>query len=81
MKKTIEPMDNEQIKKYLANELSPPERNAFEQEMEKRSILMEAIEGLTMSNPSWTMPELNQKESALYSGYKCNNSTRKKQAK
>ncbi|HNE50039.1 MAG: hypothetical protein U0T31_05515 [Chitinophagales bacterium] len=60
-------MDNEQIKKYLANELSPPERNAFEQEMENDPFLMEAIEGLTMSNSSWTMPELNQKESALYS--------------
>ena len=58
-------MDNEQIKKYLANELSPQERNAFEQEMESDPFLMEAIDGLTMSNPSWSMPDLNLKEIAL----------------
>lgn len=61
-------MDNEQIKKYLANELSPQERNAFEQEMESDPFLMEAIDGLTMSNPSWSMPDLNLKEIALNAG-------------
>lgn len=39
-------MDNELIKKYLANELSPEERNAFEQEIENDPFLKEGMEGL-----------------------------------
>lgn len=39
-------MDNRIIEKYLANELSPEERNAFEQEMEADDFLKEAVEGL-----------------------------------
>jgi predicted Zn-dependent protease len=39
-------MDNTIIRKYLANELSPEERNAFEQEMEADEFLKEAVEGL-----------------------------------
>lgn len=61
-------MDSEQIKKYLANELSPQERNAFEQEMESDPFLLEAIDGLTLSNPSWSMPDLNLKEIELNAG-------------
>lgn len=39
-------MEHERLKKYLANELSPEERNAFEQEMENDPFLQDAVEGL-----------------------------------
>ena len=41
-------MQNETIKKYLANQLTPTERNAFEQEMENDAFLKESVEGFEM---------------------------------
>lgn len=41
-------MQNETIKKYLADELTPMERNAFEQEMENDEFLKESVEGFEM---------------------------------
>lgn len=55
-------MNNELVKKYLANELSPQERNAFEQEMENDPFLMEAIEGLSMVNNQWSMDAIEKVE-------------------
>jgi hypothetical protein len=39
-------MHNKTIRKYLLNELSPEERNAFEQEMESDPFLREIMDGL-----------------------------------
>lgn len=58
-------MKNDLIKKYLADKLSPEERNAFEQEMENDPFLMEAIEGLSMVNGQWSMEDLYNKENEL----------------
>lgn len=58
-------MDNELIKKYLANELSPQERNAFEQEMENDPFLMESIDGWSMHQEALTMSDLNTLENKL----------------
>ncbi len=41
-------MQNETIKKYLANQLTPTERNAFEQEMENDEFLKDSVEGFEM---------------------------------
>ncbi|HNC72660.1 MAG TPA: tetratricopeptide repeat protein, partial [Chitinophagales bacterium] len=57
-------MNNELIKKYLADELSPIERNAFEQDMENDPFLKEAVEGLAMAskkNPKQQLHELEEK--------------------
>lgn len=43
-------MENETIKKYLANQLTPTERNAFEREMENDEFLKESVEGFEMQN-------------------------------
>ncbi len=59
-------MDNELIKKYLSNELSSAEQNAFEQEMENDPFLMESIEGLTMVNSHWSMESINETEHNLH---------------
>ena len=59
-------MSNELIKKYLANELSPEKRNAFEQEMENDPFLMEAIEGLSINDEQLTMSKLNAIEYDLH---------------
>lgn len=58
-------MDNETIKKYLANELSPTERNAFEQEMENDDFLKESVEGFEMANSQWSNDSIHHIESAL----------------
>ena len=60
-------MDNEQIKKYLTNNLTAQERNAFEQEMENDPFLMEAIEGLSMVNGEWSMDAINKVEEEVNS--------------
>ena len=60
-------MDNEQLKKYLANELSSEERNLFEQEMENDPFLMESIEGWTINDGQLTMSNLNAIENDLHS--------------
>ncbi len=39
-------MDNNHLRKYLNDEHTPAERNAFEQEMQEDPFLMEAVEGL-----------------------------------
>jgi predicted Zn-dependent protease len=58
-------MDNETIKKYLTNQLSPIERNAFEQEMENDPFLKESVEGFEMFDEQLTMNNLNTIESSL----------------
>ncbi len=59
-------MDNELIKKYLANELSAEERNAFEQEMENDPFLMESMEGLSMVNSQWSVEAADKTEKKLH---------------
>ena len=59
-------MDNELIKKYLANELSPEERNVFEQEMENDPFLKDAIDGFEKSDESWTTKKLDALEENLH---------------
>lgn len=58
-------MDNDLIKKYLANELSSAERHAFEIEMENDPFLMEAIEGLSMQHNTWAPTHLSELEEQL----------------
>lgn len=59
-------MDNELIKKYLTNELSPQDRNAFEQEMENDPFLMEAVEGLMLQHSTWDKAQIQQLENELH---------------
>lgn len=59
-------MNNELVKKYLANELSPQERNAFEQEMENDPFLKESIEGWSINDEQLTMNNLNAIENDLH---------------
>lgn len=68
-------MQNETIKKYLANQLTPTERNAFEQEMENDEFLKESVEGFEMLSNSDTKlttikTELNNQIDAKVSQYK-----------
>ena len=58
-------MNNELIKKYLADELSPIERNAFEQEMENDPFLKEAVEGLAMLSKKMPKQQLHELEEKL----------------
>jgi cytochrome c-type biogenesis protein CcmH/NrfG len=59
-------MDNNTIKKYLANELSPIERNAFEQEMENDPFLKESIEGWLQDETQIPLDKINTIENDLY---------------
>lgn len=54
-------MNNDRIKKYLNNELSPVERNAFERAMQDDPFLMEAMDGLESFNQPQKL-EIIQKE-------------------
>lgn len=58
-------MNNELVKKYLANQLSPEERNAFEQEMENDPFLMESIEGLSVVNGQWSIDAVEKVEQEI----------------
>jgi len=59
-------MDNETIKKYLSNQLSPIDRNAFEQEMENDPFLKESVEGWSMNDEQLTMAHLNSFEKEIH---------------
>ena len=59
-------MDNKTIKKYLSNQLTPLERNAFEQEMEKNEFLKESVEGFEMNSMPLTMDKMDDIESDLH---------------
>lgn len=59
-------MNNESLKKYLANELTPEERNAFELEMENDPFLTEAVEGLTIQQSNWDKAQINQLEKNIH---------------
>lgn len=59
-------MDNNTIKKYLANELSPIERNAFEQEMENDPFLKESIEGWLQDETQIPLDKINTIENDLH---------------
>lgn len=59
-------MNNELIKRYLANELSNDERYAFELEMENDPFLKDAIDGFEKSDESWTTKKLDALEENLH---------------
>jgi len=59
-------MDNETIKKYLTHQLSPIERNAFEQEMENDPFLKDSVDGFEMMNDQWSTKSIEQLESSLH---------------
>lgn len=59
-------MDNNTIKKYLANELSSIERNAFEQEMENDPFLKESIEGWLQDETQIPLDKINTIENDVY---------------
>lgn len=58
-------MNNDLIKKYLADELSSQERNAFEQQMENDPFLKESVEGLLLQKEHWQIHQLEKLEHEL----------------